>query len=454
MDQETLRGLLARGELDTVVVAGVDYQGRLFGKHLAAGYILDPERDGTFASVAVLASDMQQRAIDGLTFGGAQTGFNDLLLRPDYSTARLLPWFERTALVLADIFYRDRTEVPTSPRAVLKAQLKRAHALGFKVHVASELEFYLFKESPESVKQKGYRDLRPISDFQADYSLLRSSREEWFLRLLRNELTAAGIPVESTKSEYGAGQMEVNLLYSDALEMADRHVIFKHAVKEISQLYGFLATFMAKPFSDQAGSGGHIHMNLVEEATGRSVFRDPHGDGPSDMLLSFLAGIQLLTPPLFLLYAPHVNSYKRFVPKNFAPILNNYGLDDRTAAFRIAGEGDSIRVENRLPGADINGYLAIAAMLASGLYGIENDLRPLNPAVVPEAGEAESTGHADERLPQDPVEAIDLLESSEPARELLGQELVNDLVAFSKAEVRTYFREVTDWERQSYLEQA
>jgi glutamine synthetase len=306
MNEDTLRSLAAAGELDTIVVAGVDYQGRLFGKRLTADYLLDSQPEGTFASVAALANDIQLEAVPGLSFRGPGSGFHDIFLRPDYSTARLLPWYERTALVLADILDREGEELPTSPRRVLKTQVSKARGMGLEVFAGSELEFYLFRESPETAREKGYRDLRPITEFRADYNLLRSSREEWFWQLLRNQLKAGGIPVEGSKAEYGAGQMEVNLLYCGALEMADRHVIFKHAVKEIAQAHGFLATFMAKPFSDQPGSGGHLHLSVQEPKKGRNLFWDRRRKRPSALLASFLAGMQTLAPACFLMYAPHV----------------------------------------------------------------------------------------------------------------------------------------------------
>jgi glutamine synthetase len=439
MDQEELRALSAKGELDTIVVAGVDYQGRLFGKRLSADYLLDSHPEGTFASVAALANDIELSLVDGLSFGDALSACADLLLRPDYSTARLIPWHERTALVLADILRRDRTELPTSPRSALKRQLARARQMGLDMYTGSELEFYLFRETPETARQKDFRDLQPITEAPADYDLLRSSRDEWFLQLVRNHLIAAGIPVESSKSEYGPGQMEVNLLYAEALEMADRHALCKHSVKELALAHGFLATFMAKPFTSQPGSGGHLHLSVIDRTSGENAFFDSERDRSSDLLISFLAGVQAFAADVLLFYAPYVNSYKRYVPGLFAPFENTIGRDDRTAAFRLVGDKQSLRIENRLPGADTNGYLPMAAMTACGLHGIENQLR-LSSAEPPP-------------LPDNLVEAVERLEASEIAPILLGEELVNDAVAFGRAELKKYFREVTDWERSAYLEQ-
>jgi glutamine synthetase len=439
MDEEGLRALAAAGELDTIVLAGVDYQGRLFGKRLTADYMLELQPDGSFASVAALAEDIRMSVVEGLSFGGPETGFHDILLRPDYSTARLLPWYERTALVLADILDREREELPTAPRSVLKTQLRLAYEMGLEIFAGSELEFYLFRETPESAREKGYRNLRPVSESPADYNLLRSSREEWFWQLLRNQLKEAGIPVEGSKAEYGPGQMEVNLLYAGALEMADRHAVFKHAVKEMAQAHGFLATFMAKPFADQPGSGGHVHISVQDRRRGKNLFWDRRRKRPSALLASFLAGMQTLAPDCFLMYAPYVNSYKRYGPNTFAPSTNTAAMDDRTAAFRVTGDGESIRIENRLPGADANCYLAMAAMIASGLHGVDRGL--------------DETAVRDRSLPENPMEAIRSLETSAVFPQLFSSELANDLSAFAKTELRTYFREVTDWEREAYLEQ-
>jgi glutamine synthetase len=440
MNVDGLRSLASSGELDTIVLAATDFQGRLFGKRMTADFLLDSQPAGTFASVAALAGDIDLEVVPGLTFGGPGGSVQDILLRPDYSTARLVPWYERTALVLADITTHEGDELLTTPRSVLKTQLRKARAMGLEIFTGSELEFYLFRETPESAREKGYRDLRSITESRADYSLLRSSREEWFWQLLRNQLKAGGIPVEGSKAEYGPGQMEVNLLHSDALEMADRHAIFKHAVKEISQAHGFLATFMAKPFSDKPGSGGHIHVSVRDPQTGGNLFWNEQEKGPSALLTSFLAGVQTLAPASSLMYAPYVNSYKRYVAGSYAPRANTAGQDDRTAAFRLTGEGQSLRIENRLPGADVNPYLGMAAMVAAGLHGVERRL-----------SEPEAAGQT---LPENLVEAVEALEASGLFRELLSAELANDLAGFAKAELARYFREVTDWERQAYLEQA
>lgn len=444
-----LHELIERRRLDTVTVAGVDFQGRLFGKRLEAGYFLREGTAGTYASVAALANDVQLELVDGLSFGGWQSGFPDMLLQPDYATARLLPWREGSALVLADIVQRDGGELPNSPRAVLRRQVERAAGAGYTVLSGSELEFYVFRETAESARRKGYANLEMLSNFPADYNLLRSSRDEWFFQALRNQLSAADIPIESSKSEWGHSQAEVNLAFAEVLEMADRHAVFKHAVKEIAALHDLLVTFMAKPFSDQPGSGCHLHMSLRDAETGAPLFYDPEEPyGMSRTMRHFLGGLQRLAGELFLFYAPYVNSYKRFIPGNFAPCRNIWGIDNRTAAFRIAGQGESLRIENRIPGADVNGYLASAAMLASGLFGVEHSLEPLN-----EAGTGDTCAGDAPLFPQNLPEAVDLLKPSSTARKIMGKSLVEDVLAFARADLEAYFREVTDWERRAYMEQ-
>jgi glutamine synthetase len=268
-----LQKLIERRSLDTVIVAGVDFQGRLFGKHLEARHFLGVP--GTYASVAALANDIRLELVDGLSFGGWDSGFPDVLLRPIYSTARLISWRPGSAIVLADIVAADGKEVESSPRAVLRRQVERAAALGLSVYSGSELEFYVFRESAETARAKGYNGLNLLSNFPADYNLLRSSRDEWFFQSLRNALMAADIPVESSKPEWGHSQGEVNLAFTEVMEMADRHVVFKQAVKEIAETNDLLVTFMAKPFTEQPGSGCHIHMSLRRSETGEVVFHDP-----------------------------------------------------------------------------------------------------------------------------------------------------------------------------------
>jgi glutamine synthetase len=444
-----LQEFVARRSLQTVVLAGVDFQGRLYGKRLDASFFLERAAEGTLASVAALANDISLELVADLSFGGWESGFPDVLLKPDYATVRLLPWRPGTALVLADIVTPAGEDLPVSPRSVLRRQVERAAGHGFGVYAGSELEFYLLRESAESARAKHYTGLEPASNFPADYNLLRSSRDEWFYQELRTALAKADIPVESSKSEWGHGQGELNLAYADVLEMADRHAVFKQGVKEVAEQHGMLVTFMAKPFTEQPGSGCHLHVSLRRLEDERPVFYDPAAPHHmSATMRHFLGGVQQLADELFIIYAPYVNSYKRFVPDSFAPCRNVWGLDNRTSAFRISGQEGSLRIENRIPGADVNPYLANAAMLASGLYGIEHGLEP--------AGGPESGNICDRdgrRFPVDLPSAIARLESSTRARELLGERLVSDLLAFARSELDTYSRQVTDWERRAYLEQ-
>jgi glutamine synthetase len=448
-DLAFLQRLVERDTLNTIVVAGVDFQGRLFGKNVDARHFVRSSPEGTYASVAALANDIRLDLVEGLSFGGWQSGFPDVLLRPDYSTARVLSWRPGTALLLADIVQADGRQLESSPRAVLRRVLARSAALGLKVYSGSELEFYLLRETAESARDKNYSGLQMVSNFPADYNLLRSSRDERFFRFVRNSLAASGIPVESSKPEWGHSQGELNLAYAEALEMGDRHVIFKHAVKEMAELNELLVTFMAKPFTDQPGSGCHLHMSLRARESDEYLFYDPDAPfGMSTTMRHFLGGVQQLAGELFLLYAPYVNSYKRFIPGNFAPCRNIWGIDNRTSAFRVAGRGPDLRVENRIPGADVNGYLASAAMLASGMYGLQHGLEPLQGP-----GNGNICDLDAEAFPANLAEAVAALEASQVARELLGDALVDDLLAFAQAELKAYFTEVTDWERRAYLEQ-
>lgn len=445
---EHLKKLIARGDVDTVIVAGVDLQGKLFGKRIHARHFLEQGCSGTMACAAVLAWDIELSLVDGLGWVGWHTGYHDLALRPDFNTVRVIPWFENTALVLADAVEEHGGEIALSPRTVLRRQLSRAADMGFAVYSASELEFHILRETGASVRRKGYVGLDLNHDYLADYNLFRSSQDEWFFRQIRNHMTAAGVPVESNKPEYGNGQAEVNLAFAEALEMADRHAIYKQGVKEIAALNGILVTFMAKPFTEHSGSSCHIHMSLRRRDSEENVFHDPNGPhGMSDTMRRFLGGVQRLAPDFFLLYAPYVNSYKRLVPGSFAPCRNCWGLDNRTVAFRVCGHGPSCRIENRIPGADVNGYLAAAAMLASGLYGSEHGLEPL-------PGPAQGNAYDGDTpwFPRNLVQARDMFTSSAVTRELLGDSVVDDLTAFADHEIDRYFTEVTDWERKAYLE--
>lgn len=445
---DRLKELISRGELETVIVAGVDLQGRLFGKRLEATHFLEQDCAGTMACMSVMAWDVELQLVEGLSFCGWHTGYHDAALVPDYDTIRLIPWFEKTALVLCDVANEDGSTLEISPRTILRRQLERAADLGYEVYSASELEFHLLRETPASAREKGYVNLRLNHDYLADYNLFRASQEEWLLGQFRSQLTNAGVPIESSKPEYGNGQFEVNLAYSQALEMADRHALYKQGMKEIAVLNDVLVTFMAKPFTEHSGSSCHTHMSLWSRESGQNLFYDegtPYG--MSDLMRWFLGGLMHLAADFFLLYAPYVNSYKRFVAGSFAPSRNVWGIDNRTVAFRACGHGRACRLENRIPGADVNGYLAQAAMLASGLYGVEHRLEPLG-----EPGQGNAY-HSDAPLfPRNLVEATERFTGSAVARRILGEAVVDDLAAFARLEIERYFSEVTDWERKAYLE--
>lgn len=448
IDVDTLRRLVAAGDIDTVIVAGVDVQGKLYGKRFEATHFVDSGCTGTLACAAALAWDVEETLVEGIGFVGWHTGYHDFALVADLNTIRVLPWFEKTALVLCDAAHEDGSDILSSPRTVLKNLLGRAASMGYDVYSASELEFHLLRETTVTARQKGYVSLDLMHDYVCDYNVFRGSLDDWFFRQIRNHLTAAGVPVESNKPEYGCGQAEVNLAYSEALEMADRHAVYKQGVKEIAALNNIMVTFMAKPFTEHSGSSCHLHMSLWQQGSDHNLFYDHHGEhGMSDTMRHFMAGVMRLAPEFFLLYAPYINSYKRFVPESFAPCRNAWGMDNRTVAFRVAGHGKACRLENRIPGADVNGYLVAAGMLASGLYGIEHQLEPLSP---PAQGNAY---YGDAPLfPRNLVEATELFTTSERTRELLGDTVVDDLTAFARHEIQRYFTEVTDWERRAYME--
>lgn len=436
------------GTIDTVVVAGVDLQGRMYGKRCSASVFLRDLAGGIHTCDCNMGWDIERQLIDRLEFTGWHTGYGDITLVPDFSSLRKYPWFEKTALVLCDTRDHDGDLVPIAPRSILKKQLEKAKQMGFDVKAAPEVEFFMFKETLDSSRAKGYTNLEVMSRYISDYSIFRSSMDEWFMGYIRRNLDEAGIEVEGNKAEWGHGQMEINLVYTDALEMADRHVIFKNAVREMAALKGVQATFMAKWHSEHSGNGCHIHMSLWKD--GENAFVDPKAERHmSATLRHFLGGMMALTRDLQLFYAPNVNSYKRFVDLSFAPVNITWGGDNRTVSYRTCGHGSSARVENRVPGADANAHLAYAAMIAAGLYGIEHEIEPIGPYVranaYSEAPEAPS-------LHRNILDAVKGLERSEIARKILGDDVVNHYVRVAQWEIENFMKYVTDWERNRYFE--
>jgi glutamine synthetase len=451
VSREHLLSLIAGGEIETVVLAQVDHIGRLFGKRIEARAFAAAPDDGTFTCSINFAWDVRQEFAPGLEFAGWHTGYHDMWGRPDWASARVVPWATRTAVVLCDTCVEGGDEVGVAPRSILRRQLERARELGFRCEMASELEFHVFAEPLEDVRRKRYRNLAPSTPACQDYSILLQSPDEPFLGAVRRELTDAGIPVEGSKGEYGWGQTEVNLAHAEAMESADRHVLYKLGVKELARQHERSVTFMALPHAagPESGSSCHIHLSLWDEID-RNVFADPGDAGQSSALMRhFLGGLMHCIPDLMPLYAPFINSYKRLRAEDFSPCTNAWGFDNRSVAFRMVGHGPSRRIENRVPGADVNPYLAYAAMIGSGLYGIEHELEP---GLF--AAECARTMPEAKALPANLLAALTRFVDSEVAAEILTPEVVSHFARFAELEIDSYFSVVTDWERETYFEQA
>ncbi len=435
------------GEIDTVIAAFTDMQGRLIGKRVTGHYFLQTVRKEWHACDYLLALDMEMEPVPGFKVASWERGYGDFAVRPDLSTLRLIPWLPGTALVLGDVYNHHGEELPHSPRAILKRQLARLKERGFTAKTASELEFYVFDEDYRTCRDKDYRELRTAGWYIEDYHVFETTKREPLMRAIRNGMDAAGVPVEFSKGEWGPGQEELNLVYADALEMADRHVIYKNGVKEIAHLQGRAVTFMAKWRQDLAGNSCHIHSSLWE-GDERSAFVDGEGR-ENDTFRHYLAGQLALAREYAVFLAPYINSYKRFQAGSFAPTRIVWSRDNRTAGFRIVGHGQSTRVECRIPGADVNPYLAFAALLAAGLHGIENRLDP-GPEYTGDAYRSEDVPS----VPGTLREAAELLDGSTVLRAALGDEVVDHYVHAARWEVSCFDQAVTDWERLRYFERA
>ncbi|WP_236788955.1 glutamine synthetase family protein [Amycolatopsis sp. GM8] len=437
---DRLRELVDEGVIDTVLVAMTDMQGRLQGKRCAAEYFLNEVvPHATEACNYLLAVDVDMNTVDGYEMSSWARGYGDFVLRPDFSTLRRVPWHEGTALVLADIEWVQGGDVPASPRQVLKRQLSRLAERGLTAYVGTELEFIVFDDGYEQAWQRGYRELTPANQYNVDYSLLGTGRLEPLLRRIRNEMGAAGMYVESAKGECNPGQHEIAFRYTDALSTCDNHGIYKTGAKEIAAQEGKSLTFMAK-YNEREGNSCHIHISL------RSADGDPvlAGDGPggfSKLMEHFLAGQLACLRELTYFFAPNINSYKRYVPGSFAPTAVAWGMDNRTCALRVVGHGPSLRVENRVPGGDVNPYLAVAALVAAGLHGIENEL-PLEPEFI---GNAYDSGRPN--VPATLRDAAQLLAESKIARTAFGDDVVEHYLNAARVELTAFDAAVTDWER-------
>jgi glutamine synthetase len=434
---DELRQRIDVGEIDTVVVAFTDMQGRLQGKRLHARYFLDVVlAHGTEGCNYLLAVDVDMNTVDGYSISSWEKGYGDMEFVLDLDTIRLLPHHPATAMVQCDLAWFDHKPVVQSPRAVLRRQVEQAADAGFVALAGTELEFILFDTSYEDAWDSGYRSLQPANRYNVDYSILGTSRVEPFLRDLRNSTYAAGMNVEGAKGECNFGQHEVGFLYADVLVTADNHSVYKTMAKEIAARHGKALTFMAK-YNEREGNSCHIHLSL-RGSDGSLVFGE--GEGRSATYDHFIAGILATMRDFTLLYAPNVNSYKRFAAGSFAPTAIAWGLDNRTCAIRLVGHGASARLENRVPGGDVNPYLALAAMLAGGLHGVREQL-PLEPELVGNAYASDKP-----HVPSSLHEARDAFHGSALARELLGDEVVDHYTNMADVELAAYGAAVTDWE--------
>jgi glutamine synthetase len=439
---EQLSAEVERGSIDTVIVALTDMQGRLTGKRIHAPFFLaDTQAHGTEGCNYVLAVDVDMNTVDGYAMSSWSSGYGDLVMRPDLATLRRIPWAEGTVMVQADAFWHDGEPVAASPRQVLRRQLDRLAAAGMVALVGTELEFLVFNETYEQAWHGGYRGLTPANLYNVDYSILGTSRVEPLLRRIRLDMSEAGMTVESAKGECNLGQHEIAFRYADALATCDNHVVYKTGAKEIAHQQGRSLTFMAK-WDEREGNSCHIHLSF-RGADGAAVLADDSDDihGLSVLGRSFIAGQQAHLRELSLLFAPNVNSYKRFVAGSFAPTAVKWGVDNRTCALRLVGRGLSLRLENRVPGGDVNPYLAVAGMVAAGLDGIERGLE-LEPPFV---GNAYSTPA--ERFPDNLSEALRLWEGSEFVRDTFGVEVQAHYTNMARVEIHAYRAAVTDWER-------
>jgi len=428
-DIETLRAGLETGAVDTVILAFPDIQGRPVGKRVTGPFFeAHAARHGIDVCDYLLAVDVDMTPLPGYRTTGWDTGYGDLTARPDLSTARVLPWLEGTAVVLCDLFSAGGSAVEVSPRRILQRQVERAAERGLTVQAATELEFYLFWESFDEAAAKGWRDLRPHSTTIQDYQLLQTSRQEYVLRRIRNEMIAAGIPVESSKGEAGRGQHEVNVTFAEALSTADRHLVFKNGVKEIAAQEGRAASFMAKWSTDEVGSSCHLHTSLWRDGESLMAGADDVSH-LSDVGRRFVAGQVHAARQLAWCFAPTANSYRRYVPGSWAPTAAVWGEDNRTCAFRLVGDGPSRRVENRVPGADANPYIALAAAIAAGLYGIDHTLE-LGDPYPSNAYEATDVP----RIPASLGEAADELDRSPVAIEAFGDDVHRHMVNTARQE--------------------
>ena len=447
-----LQDLAQVGEIDTVLCMFTDLQGRFMGKRVLPDFFIEEilGQEGLHACLYLLAVDMEMEPLPGYEYASWDTGYGDFKMVPDVATLRLCPWLEKTAMVICDIAdEHDDSPVAVAPRQILRDQIARAAEMGYLVKTGSELEFYLFKDGYDELAERGYRDPRTSSSYIMDYHMLQTTKDEWIIRQIRNHMRGAGIPVEFSKGEFGRGQHEINITYSDALSNADHHSLYKHGVKEIAALNGVAATFMAKWTIEEAGSSCHVHSSIWSADGEESLtFDDTKPGHMTDEFRWYLGGLLATAREMSWMYAPFVNSYKRYQLASWAPTAIVWSGDNRTCGFRTVGERAGFRVESRIPGADANPYLAFAATIASGMWGIKNKIEP----------SAKFEGNAYEakdvpRVPSSLHEAIDAFRESTVAREVFGDFVYGHLLNTAEQEQIIFDNLcVTDWELQRYFE--
>ena len=450
LDLETLTRLIEQGEIDTVLVCFPDLQGRLMGKRVTGHFFRDSVAEETHACDYLLAVDMEMEPVPGFKAASWDLGYGDFTIKPDMNTLRRTPWLDGTALVIGDILDHHGAPVPHAPRNVLKKQLARLAERGWTAYMASELEFYVIDETYDQAREKDYKGLKYAGWYIQDYHIFQTTQEESLIRAIRNHMDACGIPIEVSKGEWGPGQEEINFKYAEALEMADRHVIFKNGVKEIAYLQGKAVSFMAKLSYDLAGNSCHLHASLWETKSNTPLFYDRGAEhGMSKLFRHYLAGQLALAKEMTYCFAPTINAYKRFQSGSFAPTKAAWSLDNRTAGFRVITGGAGTRIECRIPGADCNPYLAFAATLAAGLHGIDNELE------LPEAFVGNM--YAAKRVPDVPKtlrEALAAFKKSKVLRAAFGDPVVDHYLHAGTWEQAEYDRRVTDWELIRYFERA
>jgi glutamine synthetase len=447
---EELKSAALADEIDTVVVAFTDIYGRMIGKRYDIDFFMEAVCEhGTHSCDYLLTVDMEMEPIPGYRFANWERGYGDVHLVPDMATLCRAAWLDKSALVLCNVEdERSHQLIDVAPRTLLRKQIDKAQQMGYSAMAGSELEYYIYGDSYMDAARKGYTDLTAISWYREDYHILQATREESYNAAIRRYLKQSGIPVESTKGEFGIGQHELNVRYANVLTMADRHIIYKQCLKEVADQQGLSVTFMAKVDKDQAGSSCHLHLSLWDE--NGNAFPGDQEIGPiagSQIFRWFLGGWIAHVPDVMLFYAPTVNSYKRYQNGSWAPTKRAWSYDNRTAGFRVVGKGNSLRIECRIPGADCNPYLAYAAALASGLEGIEKQIEP--PAIF----EGDIYMAADlPDVPRTLREATDLFEASEFTARVFGEDVVEHYTHFYRVEQQQFDEAVTDWERRRYFE--